>query len=142
MRSPLIPEVALPEVAPREVPDVRSAPADPKHLGQVLVQHRGGFGESWVLAAHPEEASARSGKKAWLPSWVFVFKRRWKAYASPQQTPEEVAGAVQSHIITLEIETPREVGVGGRQMGAGWGAPPRRNNSDEPGAHGRSTVRS
>ena len=94
----------------------------PKRLGRVLVQDRGGFGESWVLPTHLGKASARAARGRGFQAGFLSSRDAGRPHAS-QQTPEEVAGAFQSHIITLEVETQREVGVGGLQMLVGGRGP-------------------
>ncbi|GAB5571855.1 ferritin light chain-like [Prionailurus iriomotensis] len=98
-----------------EVPEVGSAPADAKRLGRVLVQ------SAWVgFLSRTVAASERPGfyplilgrllharEEGVASERVFVFKRRWKASRFSANS-EEVAGAFQSHVITLKMETQRE----------------------------------
>lgn len=55
------------------------------------------------------------GKRARFPSW-FCISGELGDLPSPQSTPEEAAGDLQSHMITLQTEAQREVGVGALQM--------------------------
>ena len=49
--------------------------------------------------------------------WFCMFKRYWAtSLLLLGQLTDEVAHALQSHIITVEIEAQREVGIGGPQM--------------------------